>query len=150
MVGCRSYSISIVVKKELKNVINIGTTAILDVENDDFKEYLDRISAPHSAYITQLMEHELKKLGIVTCGDKTVPDLRIKCVYRYDWGMPRIIRHFRIKTSYVYFVNIKIIDIPENRVIGEVESTRPRFKEMPPTFIKMMFDELFKNSNIMG
>jgi len=70
------------------------------------------------------------------------PKLHVVCLFREGWGKPVRGRHGEIILTTVKWVNIKLVDIPTKRVIGEVECTRPSFKHLPPDFITKMFEEL--------
>ena len=67
-------------------------------------------------------------------------DLKVECLFRRSIGCPYVGRHFNIEVKHTSFVNLKFIDVKTNQIIGEVECTRPKFKRLFGTWIKLIFE----------
>lgn len=131
----------IVIKKKVDIDLGKYDEAYVDVQNDAYKTVKERRRGSDVAFINAEIFSALEESGILYSADRT-SKLRVECHFMHGWGMPRLIRHFRIKARYITTVNIKLIDAPTNQIIGEVEYKRPWSKTSPKNLIKMMFDEL--------
>lgn len=138
------YGITIEVKRKMETDLKKYLSADVSIENDDYRNEIDRLINLGGG-IEVVLFTEIERLGIVPAGHN--PGLRVTCLFREGWGKPFYGRHGEILMTSVKWVNIKLTDILTNRVIGEVECARPRFKHLPPDFMKRMFDDLVSNPN---
>jgi hypothetical protein len=140
-VGCGS-SPEIVIKKELIVPLNKYKSAYIDVRNDGY-------TTDGLTIIRLDIAKILRENGLEIKYKDGKSDLRIKCHYSHGLGMPRIIRHFSIKATYITRVNMILIDADSGTIIGEAEYVRPFTKTnkqaCPEGFIKKMFEELIES-----
>jgi hypothetical protein len=140
LISCSpDYGISIQVKTNLTTHLGTYRSAVITVENDYYSNTLERL-ANLGGGVEVVLDDELRRLNITPAGDN--PKLRVNCLFREGLGRPFPGRHGEILFTSIKWVNIKLTDIPTNRIIGEVECRRPFFKHIPPDFMKRMFDEL--------
>ncbi len=140
--ACNSTNDNITVKINLKNSLSKYHRAYVDVQNDDQDELEDRKRGTDVTFINLEISEALKVIGIKPNSSKNNADLGVSCRFRYGWGLPRIIRHFKIKFRYVTKVKISLVDISTQEIIGEVEYERPFLKKNPKGFIQIMFQKL--------
>jgi hypothetical protein len=140
------YGIMIDVKRNLSTNLRKYHSADVRIENDDYRNKIDRLT--NSGGIVVVVFEEIQRLGITPAGKD--PKLGIKCLFREGLGKPFRGRHGEILFTSIKWVNIKLIDIPSERVIGEVECTRPRLKHLPSDFMRRMFDALTSSLDETG
>jgi hypothetical protein len=143
--GCCSHGIDIKVKKSLREDLDKYRTAKINVQSDESKTNIGGSAYSESSFINVELFSILKDRGISTSYRETdTADLKVECLFRRSIGCPHVGRHLKIEFKHTSFVNLKFIDAKTNQVIGEVDCTRPSFKRLPGTYIKLMFDELTK------
>lgn len=148
--GCCSKGIDIRVKKDMTvnlNKYHLATIVVQDYKygNDEKKSNQDVRSSSSRIYIDIELFKLLREKGLeVTYGDKDPVDLKVECYFQRRIGCIDIGRHFNIECRHTSLVNLKFIDVKTKKIIGEVECERPSYKRMPPTYIKLMFDELMR------
>ena len=140
--SCSNTNENIAVKIKLKNSLSKYHRAYVDVQNDDRDGLDDRKTGTDVTYISLEISEALKVIGINPNSSKNNADLEVSCRFRYGWGLPRIIRHFKIKFKYVTKVEIGLVDISNQEIIGAVEYERPFLKENPKGFVQMMLKKL--------
>lgn len=132
------YGISIEVKKQLDADLSAYHSAETTLENDSYRVELERWM--NSGALVAVLSQELRRMGIAP--GRHNPKLHVVCLFREGWGKPVRGRHGEIILTTVKWVNIKLVDIPSQRLVGEVECTRPKLKHLPTDFMRRMFDEL--------
>lgn len=146
--GCCSEGIDIKVKKSMAlnlNKYHLATIVVKDFEymSKDEKNIRDISSNNSYLYILSQLSSFLREKGLeVTYGDKDPIDLKVECFFRRSLGCVHVGRHFNTECMHESFVNLKFVDMRTKEIIGEVECTRPSFKRIPYTFIKLMINEL--------
>jgi hypothetical protein len=133
------YGITIEVKRKLETDLKKYRSADVRIENDDYRNKIDRLTNLGGGMEVVLFE-ELQRINITPAVDN--PKLSVTCLFREGLGKPIRGRHGEILFTSIKWVNIKLVDIPSKRVIGEVECYRPRLKHLPPDFMRRMFDAL--------
>jgi hypothetical protein len=140
----------IVVKKRLEKAIDNKQVVYIFVQNDGYKDSGWKKKGSEEAFVEMEISDALKEYGLNTTSNKEVATIRVECHFRHGWGMPRLIRHFRIKVKYITTVSIKFLDVSKKTIIGDVEYKRPWAKTNPNGFIKLMLAELLKSSRDQG
>jgi len=133
------YGTIIEVKEKLTVDLRKYDSAEVRIENDGLTNKIDRLTNLGGG-MEVIFFDELKRLNITPAGED--PKLSITCLFRQGWGKPIRGRHGEIILTTVKWVNIKLVDIPSQRLVGEVECTRPKLKHLPTDFMRRMFDEL--------
>lgn len=145
--GCSSHP-NVIVKKKLAVSLSKYKDAYLDVENDAYNTKLERQLGNDSMVVNLEISSVLREININPRGNEKRSDLKVECHFLHGLGIPRLIRHFSLKATYITKVNIKLIDVASGTIIGEVYYKRPFTKTnkqaCPEGFIKKMFDELLK------
>jgi hypothetical protein len=147
--GCCSGGIDIKVKKSLSTSLDKYHMAEINVQDKDYKTYIEKTSDSSSEntrfYIDLMLSSLLRERGISrACGDKDAVDLRVKCLFGRRFGCPSVGRHLIIEFKHTSFINLKLIDAKTDEIIGEVESKKPFCKRFPGEFIELIFAELMK------
>ncbi|MCP3933554.1 MAG: hypothetical protein GY705_31185 [Bacteroidetes bacterium] len=132
----------IAIKKKLETAIEKKQIVYVFVKNDGYKDSDWRKRGSEEAFVEMEISDALDEFGVNTSANEAVSTIKVECHFRHGWGMPRLIRHFKIKSKYITTVNIKLIDVSKKAIIGEVEYKRPWSKTNPNGFIKMMLDKL--------
>ena len=144
--GCSSSQPTIVVKKKL--IVSLGTykNAFVDVQNDAYNTLMEKRLGNDVVAVDLDISSLLRKFNINPRSNEKEADLKVVCHFIDGLGLPRIIRHFNIKTTYITKVNIILIDVASGSVVGEVSYKRPFTKTnkqvCPEGFVKKMFGEL--------
>lgn len=142
-VSCNAYA-EMIIKKKLHTSIDKSQKIFILVKNDCYYERPQ--IGNEEAFVEMEIVSTLDSLGLNRSLNVSDANLIIECHFSHGWGLPRLVRHFKIKTKYITTVNIKIIDESKKEILGEVEYKRPWLKENPNEFIKIMFEKLFGNS----
>lgn len=145
--GCSSHP-NVTIKKKLSVLLNKYQNAYIDVQNDAYNTKLEKQVGEDVMPIVHDISSVLEDIAINPEYNERKADLKVECHFLHGLGVPRLIRHFKIKASYITKVNLKLIDLSSGTVIGEVEYRRPfartNQQTCPEGFIKKMFDELLK------
>ncbi len=143
--SCNAHS-GITVKKKLETDLEQYRNAYVDVQNDKYKTLEKRRQGEEVTFVSLNLSKALREIGINPNSNEKTAKLKVECHFRHGWGVPRLIRHFKLKTKYITVVNIKFVDAGSRRIIGEIEYNRPRLNKNPKNFIKIMFEKLIKTS----
>lgn len=141
LISCASND-AVFVSKKLNVSLGKYKRAFIDVQNVEYNNVEDRRSGLGTAAVDLDISTILRGLEIDPRGDEKRSGLKIECYFKYGWGMPRIGRHFSIKSKYITNVIIKLFDIDSKQLIGEVQYKRPWFENQQKDLIKLMFEKL--------
>lgn len=140
----RSGSDIIVKQKVKKNTMEKYETAIIFVNNDNYKSSNDFTSGTTKIMLEAAFTDALRKIGIKEIYDEKKTSFKVECHFSIGWGLPRFRRHFKVSAKYITFINIKFIDLSSNAVIGEVEYKKPFFQSDRKDIINILINELIK------
>lgn len=131
--------------KNLSRLIEKGSILYIDAVNDgyDSSDYF-RVGS-EEAYIYGEISAALRHNGFEPIANVKTAQFRIECHFRHGWGLPRIIRHFKIKATYITKVNIKLFENSSNELLGEIDYKRPWAKLNPNGFIPSLIEQLLNS-----
>ena len=146
----------IAVSVECSSKPNVVVDKKLVASLDRYSNVYVKVKNPNYRYGSVMVDSDIydyiEHIGLNPIYNEKKADLIIVCYVLHGFGVPRIIRHFNIKTTYVTKVNLKLIDSASGTIIGEVRYKRPFTKTNqqahPEGYIKKMLDELIKSRNI--
>ena len=131
--------------KDLTREIEKGAIIYVDAVNDGYdpSDYF-RVGS-EEGYIGGEMSAALRDYGFQPNANVKTAQFRLECHFRHGWGLPRIIRHFKIKATYITKVNIKIFENNSDELIGEIYYKRPWAELNPNGFIASLIEQLINS-----
>lgn len=100
LVSCANMNKSLnVIKNHNLNPLKYQSVYI-DVENDKYRETMDRKRGPETTFVSSEIRQFFKDIGINPYSRENESDLKIKCVFRHGWGIPILTVHFVLKLKY--------------------------------------------------
>ena len=136
---------NLTVIKKIENTIEGYDTAIVHAINDTFKSSDGFRIGSNEISVEALISESLKNIGIKEVFDEKDSDLKAECHFYTGWGLPRLRRHFKISLTYITFINIKFIDVPSNKIIGEIEYKKPFFQTSQKDIINILITGLVQS-----
>jgi hypothetical protein len=131
--------------KVLSRAIEKGSIIYIDAVNDGYDSSDYFRTGSEEAYIDGEISDALRNNGFKSNANSKTAQLRIECHFSHGWGLPRIIRHFKIKTKYITKVNITLFDNSSNELLGEIDYKRPWAKLNPNGFIPFLIEQLLSS-----
>ena len=139
---------SIIVKKNLSyHLFSEHKNIYVDVQNDAYDTIVGRRMGEDVIAIESEIDSILFDFGVERKNSHSVlpnqdtskltSGLLVECHFRRGLRFPMLIRHFNIKTIFVVWVNIKLIDLSNHNTIGEVEYDRPLSKHLRYSEMRM-------------
>lgn len=140
-IGCTTAE-SITVHKRIEHDLASYKTAYIDVQHDDYKNPEARKHGPDTMFVEGQLVKAAQELGLEPIYTQEKAGLKVKCLIRHGWGKPRITIDFNLKTKYITWVTLQLIDQKAHMVIGEVEYNRPRSETNPDDLYVLLFKAL--------
>jgi hypothetical protein len=127
----------------IKNEIDIKKYegAFVDVQNDGYDRLADRRSGEEVTYLRYEISRFLMHHGINPHKSEADAQLNVECHFSIRSGLPRLIRHFKLKVRYISEVRIQLIDRRTADVLYDVEYKRPWSAKNPDRLIDMMLEK---------
>lgn len=133
--------------KDLSRVIEKGSKIYVDAVNDGYDANDNFRTGSEEVYVDGEMSAALRDNGFEPNANSKTAKYRLECHFSHGWGLPRLIRHFKIKTTYITKVNIKLFDNSSNELLGEIDYKRPWARLNPNRFIFSLIEQLLNSKN---
>lgn len=148
MLGCSEASTDITVKKRLNKSLKGYQDARIVVEHADAQGPGGKsgFGSVAIAFIEGEIFRQVQAIGMRPSFAREGSGLRVSCSFDQSWGLPRVGRHFGLRTTYIAYIDIQFTDESSGEVIGEVAYSRPRFSDNPPNVVVEMFAALLASS----
>ncbi len=135
----------VTILKKIANPVEKGSIIYIDAVNDGYDSSDYFRPGSEEAYIDGEMSAALRDNGFEPNANVETAQLRLECHFSHGWGLPRIIRHFKIKAKYITKVNIKLFNNSSNELLGEIVYKRSWAKLNPNRFISSLIEQLINS-----
>lgn len=157
--GCSTYHVdsetitdSVMVERNLDFVIfSEYQNFYVDIQNDDCDTLPESRSGEEVIGVRSSVSSALRRLGVDSARRHLVlPDqdlsklssgMLVECHFRHGKRLPMLIRNYNVKSTFITWINIKLIDLKTKGIIGDVEYHRPVAKHIRDV-IPRMFQKL--------
>jgi hypothetical protein len=139
--GCATAG-GITVHTRIQGDLSRYKTVYIDVQHDAYKDPHARKHGPETTIVEGELVKASKELGLEPVYTEEKADLKVNCLIRHGWGKPRVTIHFNLKTKYITWVGLRLIDRETSAVIGDVEYNRPRSETEPDDLFALLFKAL--------